>query len=647
MENKWKLEEYTIMDLQNDINSNRISIPKYQRGIVWDKGKQFALIETIKKGYPFGSILVYEDDRGKLQLIDGLQRCTTIFKFISNPSCFFNEQDVDNNVIYQIIDLLGLSNANNSAVRECLLEEIKTMLIKWVASEHSSMEEVTQMQFIDFAALLAKQYPSLNDAVKMFQISNLIGPMLKDYISVCKFISTVKIPVIKLSGNQENLPEVFERINSTGAKLTKYQIFNATWSNVTVQILNTQLDDIVNHVCNRYDEMVEGTYEIEDYDSTEMKKNKRLNIFDLCFGFGKLLCDKYPFLFGNAISKTSIESVGFSLINACMAHKVSDIDKLHTNIRNLGDDRHINDFLCKIIESVDEVNKQLSFVTTFKGNRRSNNKNIVVNHTELQIISIIASLFIQKYVTIVKDDHTDAVISRRIDLSGVSPAWKKNKKDFKQNCVIIYIMDCLNKKWRGSGDRKLNSILVNNSYYSRTVPWDELERTLDMWFDTVLEERNEEQRVANPDECDRILLNVIYAQTFNAIDHLGERNFDIEHLATKGALRDYLNKINSGKPDSERLKLPISSFGNLCYLPEVSNRSKGKKTIYQDVAYLNTQSIQDIEEKYTFTVHADMEWLEEDSYDRDTLKAKYFGFVRNRWGKQKQKVKSCLYPANP
>ena len=65
MENSWKLEEYKISDLEAAINSKKITIPKYQRGIIWDKSKQFALIETIKKGYPFGSILIYEDQQGK------------------------------------------------------------------------------------------------------------------------------------------------------------------------------------------------------------------------------------------------------------------------------------------------------------------------------------------------------------------------------------------------------------------------------------------------------------------------------------------------------------------------------------------------------------------------------------------------------
>ncbi len=630
MENSWKLEEYKISDLQSAINSNRISIPKYQRGIIWDQSKQFALIETIKKGYPFGSILIYEDAHGKQQLIDGLQRCTTIFKFVSDPSKFFNEQDIDSEVLYQIIDLMELSNGNNSAIRACLFEEIKNLLIKWVSTEHKTMAEVMHMQFFGFAAELRKQYPSLTYE-KLFPIAELIKPMMNDYISMCDFIMKVSIPVIKLQGSQENLPEIFEKINSTGAQLTKYQIFNATWSNVTVKITNQKLVDIINFVCDRYDEMVEGNYEIEDYDSTAMKKNKELNLFDLCFGFGKKLCREYPYLFGSSASKTKIESVGFSLINACMAYRVKDVDKLHINIGLLGSDEHINEFLVKILETVSEVDKQLSFVTQFKGNRRENTGNISINHTEMQIISIIASVFVQKYVIIQKDKDTETIVNRIISLKGNSEIWRANKADFKNNCVKIYIMDCLNKKWRGSGDKKLNSIIANSTYYCRSVSWDEFEKVLDIWFEGVLDERNEEKRVAAPDECDKILLNVIYSKIFRAIEHLNDERFDIEHLATKGILRRFLESINGSKIDAERLKLPISSFGNICYLPAADNRSKGKKTLYQDSTYLSGRSLEELEENYSFTDHDDMKWLEVSSYDsREVLKREYFNFIRKR-----------------
>ena len=40
MDNSWKLAEYTVSELQEAIETNKITIPKYQRGFVWGKDKQ-------------------------------------------------------------------------------------------------------------------------------------------------------------------------------------------------------------------------------------------------------------------------------------------------------------------------------------------------------------------------------------------------------------------------------------------------------------------------------------------------------------------------------------------------------------------------------------------------------------------------------
>lgn len=642
MQNSWELTEYSVEKLQEDIESKKVIVPPYQRGIVWDSEKKSALITTIKKGFPFGSILIYVDKNGKTQLIDGLQRCTTIFEFVNKPSHFFNEQDIDNKVILQIVDLMEYGNGDS--LRERFCEDIKSSLIKWIKETHTTMQAVKHMQYFNFAMKLAEKYPTLDTMAKLKKVVDLIQPMLDKYIEICDFILMTKIPVIKLMGSDEDLPEIFERINSHGATLTKYQIYNATWSGVKVKITDKKLLDIINKVCSRYDKMVEGYYEIEDYNSTELNRTKLLNIFDLCFGFGKKLCNDFPYLFGKSNDVAKVDSVGFSLVNACLGYKVSDMNQLHTHIKELGSYEYINSFLLKILECVEEVERLLAVVTTFKGNKRSI-KNISINHTEMQIISIIAFVFIQKYVNITRDETTEEIINRTYNIEQASKSWTDNRLLFKKNCLKIYIMDCLNERWRGSGDKKLNSIIVSNSYYFRDISWEDFEKTLDLWNQNLNNERREEQKPANPKEGEKILLNIIYANELRAADHLGADNFDIEHLATKGLMKSQLEKINKGKDDRDRLKLPISAFGNLCYLIDADNRSKGKKTIYQDTTYLKGKSIEDIERKFTFTTKEDLEWLNIDEWDSETFKELYFEFIDNRYAKMKEKIKSFLFRA--
>ena len=61
-----------------DLNIN----PIYQRLFRWDIAQQSALIESILLGIPVPPIYVYQDGEGKWNLIDGLQRLSTIFKFM-------------------------------------------------------------------------------------------------------------------------------------------------------------------------------------------------------------------------------------------------------------------------------------------------------------------------------------------------------------------------------------------------------------------------------------------------------------------------------------------------------------------------------------------------------------------------------------
>lgn len=638
MENWWKPSEYSIEELQLAIESKQITIPPYQRGCVWNSKQKQNLIDTIKKGYPFGSILVYEDANRKQQIIDGLQRCSTIFEFVTNPTRFFDEQNIDETIIYKIVELAELGNSKE--IKAQIADKITHQLIEWVKL-HETMKDVRGMQYYEFALIVCNDLGTLSNKVK--EVANLIKPILEEYVDVCDFILKTKIPVITLYGSEKNMPEIFERINNNGAKLTKYQIYKAAWSMVNIKIIDKRLEPLLDYVCACYDVMVDGNFEIEDYDSTQIHKYKTLNLFDLCFGFGKLLCEQFPQLFGRNEKKTKVESVGFALINACMGYRISEMDQLHTNIKAcFADDKDINLFLCKILDTVNEIDKALRAVTTFKGNRR-NESFSGVNHTEMQIVSFIAFAFTQKYVSFTKDNLGEKIISRCFCFEKTSNIWNERRKTFMDNCIKSYVIDCLQERWRGSGDKKLNNIVFNGIYYYKTITWDDFEKVLDLWFKGILSDRREDKRVATPKEAEKVILNIVHANTFRAEDILSGKDFDIEHLVPKAKIKKILEKINRGKRDTEHLKLPISSVGNLCYLPEESNRAKGAKTVYEDTDYMRKRKISDVEERYTFTTKESLEWLLNDEIDADTLEKEYINFVNARWTIMKEKIKYSLF----
>lgn len=88
------------------------------------------------------------------------------------------------------------------------------------------------------------------------------------------------------------------------------------------------------------------------------------------------------------------------------------------------------------------------------------------------------------------------------------------------------------------------------------------------------------------------------------------------------------------------LKLPISSFGNLCLLPEYENRSKGEKTIYDDSDYLikSDLTIETVERLYSFTTKEDLEWIHDELLTEEELATTYLEFVNKRYEIMKEKV---------
>ena len=83
--------------------------------------------------------------------------------------------------------------------------------------------------------------------------------------------------------------------------------------------------------------MLDDNMELEDYNPIELNREKEVNIFELVFGFGKMISHKYPYLFNyDPDDKTKVESVGFNLVNACLVQRTSNMAQLNKNIKYIG-----------------------------------------------------------------------------------------------------------------------------------------------------------------------------------------------------------------------------------------------------------------------------------------------------------------------
>lgn len=631
MKNSWSMEEYKAIDIHNNQENNKFVVPRYQRGVVWKDSQKAELIDSIKKGLPFGSILLYQDDtKNNFRIIDGLQRSNTIYEFIENPASFFNEDDIDENIIEE---LYNLTEVNSS--KECVKDKIINIIIEWIKNDYKTMDAIKEIQYNECSEKLVEEFPTLNGKEK--EVTKIIRPMLSAYKEICTTMAEAKIPAIIIKGDEDLLPIIFERINSKGSQLTKWQIYAATWSDEKIIIINNELKDIVDFNKLRYEtQNIENNIEIDNFDPVVYAKKKELSTFELMFGFGKMISTKYPHLFSNTKQINEIESVGFNLVNACLGLKNSEIKNLNKNIREIiGDDQDINKFLVEILNCIDIVDKAIAITTKFKSNLRNN---ITPIHTELQICSMIASVFINKFMDFEIDDN-DQVINRNVHLNAYNKTWKNYNKNFKANAIKTYFIDILQTNWRGSGDKKLNNVILNKDYYTRNIKKEDIINLLKIWHQNIKSERKEYLKVQKPKEAEKLILNIIYSNIFTAAEQINDICYDIEHLATKERLKKIMKKINK---DNITLRLPISSIGNLCFLPEYLNRSKKDKTIYQQ--NIEKEKMHEIESKYSFTTHSDLKWLENDNLSKDELLDMYTKFIDNRFCKICNKLIEILYP---
>jgi uncharacterized protein with ParB-like and HNH nuclease domain len=70
----WQALSDALQNMHKD--NKRIVVPMFQRGKRWDKDKEQTFIDSLKKGYPVGTMLFYEkmeDGQQTYILVDGLQ----------------------------------------------------------------------------------------------------------------------------------------------------------------------------------------------------------------------------------------------------------------------------------------------------------------------------------------------------------------------------------------------------------------------------------------------------------------------------------------------------------------------------------------------------------------------------------------------
>ncbi len=80
-----RYESRTVHDVIRRIDqSNYVMDPDFQRDFIWPEDKQSKLIESVIMRIPLPVFYMAEDDRGRMVVVDGLQRLSTFHRFVKD-----------------------------------------------------------------------------------------------------------------------------------------------------------------------------------------------------------------------------------------------------------------------------------------------------------------------------------------------------------------------------------------------------------------------------------------------------------------------------------------------------------------------------------------------------------------------------------
>lgn len=595
-------ENWTLRELahamQDKLTDKRIVVPMFQRGQRWRKEQETTFIDSLKKGYPVGTMLfyeTYENSKKTYILVDGLQRGNCIKKYIMDPMQFIDEDSIPNELCEKISSLLEIEIEIDTSV-----SRIKSILTSFI-KQQSILDNV---QFYTPANIILKEFQiDFSQSFELIsKIISLITNYYSDFSELYKQIASAVIPVVVYRGGADSLPEVFERINSKGTPLDQYEIYAASWPITR----NCKIDNsnIIEAVIRKYDSLTDNDFLLQDYNKEMMRTEKIVNVFEYVFGLGKYLVNKFPILsFGKSNADDTVNSLSFELLNACF----NDSNKIMILYKNL-ECIDINKFEKALYEVIEFVSSSIATVTNFKGNSRGEKKPF---HSKYQIMSMIAFCFKKMYQNLNFDKKSDN--------------WKEIQTALSRNLLHYYIYDIITNYWSEGGTAKIYIVSKNNRYMTEisSRSW---AIALDSYFEKSMQ-RKEIKKIAVPSNEEYVILNCIHAKTFTAMDQLSLESFDVEHIAPKEQMKKLNDRCNGDG-------LPISCIANLCYLPQYVNRSKSDKTFYQDTKYRSYIELEEIEKKYSFTKESDLDWLN-CSYDTvesfSILKANYFDFCGKRF----------------
>lgn len=211
---------YSLIHLIEDIKHGNIALPDIQRPFVWSSAKARDLFDSMYRGYPIGTLMFWEtgadvgtrqvgggenDKVAKLLIVDGQQRLTALFAVLTgNPVLTKTFEDKRIRIAFRPTD--ETFEVTDAAIEKDP-EFIADITVLWANGYKSTVR--------DFMTRLGE---NRNGA-----LDHEAQDFLEERIDRVRDLRDFRFQVIELNANanEEQVAEIFVRINSEGVKLNQ------------------------------------------------------------------------------------------------------------------------------------------------------------------------------------------------------------------------------------------------------------------------------------------------------------------------------------------------------------------------------------------------------------------------------------------
>lgn len=585
------------LQMSDVIDDNKFIVPQFQRNVVWKKQRRKDFITNIRNGEPFGVILVRQNN-GKYELIDGLQRITTIRDYYENPYDYLNENDVDDELSRKIVK--AYLEEQKIQIDETYVEtrslEIKKELFNCLKGELKNWE----------AADVLKEKLGINATST---VRNLIDDVYAEFNSNIE-IDHLPVFAIDYRGPSENIPNVFYNLNTGGVQLSKYETYAALWSKPLFVIDDEQL---LENVKMKYKKLQDDSDLDIVFSEDDMSQNG-ISLFEYCYALSGVIRNKtkgYDILFGE--NSKSTDPIGFELLSLILGESVNKAERIHSILKDTTPSFLVS--LKKLIDdSVFNVKNALKDILLGK-----NGATLHSDSTYL-IYHIIVSYIREYYIIDVKSE----TITKKQDTLPVS--------DFKKYMPLHYVYDCLTDYWKNNRQvSDLNRDL--NSLEKRTKYWSNIK--IDDWADALHIFVESQSGVSKTiPQRNKLFIDFLISMKLKKnpqymihfLNSADEKSgyLDFEHIVPRKIIQNHIKDLTT----SQQNLFNFSHVGNLCYLTVKDNRSKREKTIYE---YVEDRPSYTFDEEYLkFNGYPEKDDLKFIHYSNSDFRDEYAKFIKYR-----------------